>query len=246
MLMQCRNTRIKSGNGNIRNALVIAHWNMGSSYWINKTTELQLMLEDIKPDIALITEANIFRGDPEYALSIPNFSLILPNIMNKVGNCRIAALVLEGVNVQLLDQYMNDTVASIWMKISLKGKKTIHLGGIYREHCWIKQPDPDNNSGHILEQQARWNTFISQWEAASRRADTFVIGDTNLDYNKWDNPDANHDSMTEMVKTRIKTEGFVQTVRGDTRFWPNTTSSLVDQCWTNAPARIMKLYNSPR
>ena len=63
------------------------------------------------------------------------------------------------------------------MKISSKGEKNVIMGAIYREHCLIRQPDP-NNTGHI-----------SQWVAASARADTIVIGDINLDINKWENPD---------------------------------------------------------
>ena len=32
-------------------------------------------------------------------------------------------------------------------------------------------------------------------------------------------------------------------IRGDTRFWPNTPSSLVDQVWTNCPMKILYAKN---
>ena len=116
---------------------------------------------------------------------------------------------------------------------------------LYREHKWLKQPDGDT-SGDIRQQLDRWDSFISQWEAASGRADTFVIGDTNLDYNKWNDPDPDHTNMTDLVKNIIETLGFVQTVRGDTRFWPGADSFLVDQCWTDCPARIVRASNNTR
>ena len=73
------------------------------------------------------------------------------------------------------------------MKISSKGRKTIHLGEVYHEHQWIKQLEP-NMSGEISEQEDRWNQFVCQLEAESVRADTIVIGDTNFDFSTWDNP----------------------------------------------------------
>ena len=52
--------------------------------------------------------------------------------------------------------------------------------------------------------------------------------------------------MTDLVKNRIETLGFHQTVAGDTRFWPGTVSSLVVQCWTNCPARVVRSTNKTR
>ena len=87
---------------------------------------------------------------------------------------------------------------------------------------------------------------MRQWEAASSRTDTFVIGDTNLDYKKWNSPDTDHVTMTDLVKSRIETLGFHQTVEGDTRYWPHAENSLLDQCWTNCPARIVSATNRTR
>ena len=145
------------------------------------------MLQDCQPDIAIITEANIFSWVMDYELHVPNYTLILPNTTSRIGNCRIAALVKDGLNVQKLNNHMNDTVASIWLRVSAKGRRPFHLGSIYREHKWIKQPDGDM-SGDSRQQFMRWESFITQWEAASSRADTFVIGDTNLDLIKWNQP----------------------------------------------------------
>ena len=144
--------------------------------------------------------------------------------------------------VEVLDKYMNNNIASIWLKMSAKGRKTVHLGAVYREHKWIRQPEP-NNSGQIDNQNKRWKQFLDQWVAASARADTLVIGDTNIDYNKWASPDNEHTAMTDMMKSRIETLGFQQIVQGDTRFSPNAANYLIDQCWTHTPARILLAKN---
>ena len=85
--------------------------------------------------------------------------------------------------------------------------------------------------------------FIEQWESASRNSDTLVVGDTNLDFNKWRVPDSDHTYMVELGKDRMETQGFNQIIIGETRFWPGTPSSLLDQCWTNCGARIIKAAN---
>ena len=174
-----RNRIIKSMNGNGKNSLKITQWNMGSTFWIRKTQEIQIMIQEYDPDIAIITEANIFSQDRDYEVNIPNYKLILPNTMGRLGNCRVAVLVKEGTNVQKLDRFMNDSVASVWLRVTTKGRKPFHLGAVYREHRWIRQPDGDD-SETLRHQLIRWESFVCQWEAASSRADTFVIGDTNF------------------------------------------------------------------
>ena len=46
----------------IRNkiTLSILHWNMGSTFWANKTAEIKLLVNEKDPDIVMISEANIF------------------------------------------------------------------------------------------------------------------------------------------------------------------------------------------
>ena len=202
------------------------------------------MLGVKQPDIAIISEANILIQDQEHEVYIQGYKLILPKTMNTLGNCRIAVLVRVGIEVKLLDKFMNTSVASVWLKISCKGRKSLHLGACYREHKHIRQTEP-NNSGELASQINRWKLFVDQWVRASMGADTVVIGDLNIDMNKWLQPDPDHLAMTNILKNRIETEGFHQTIIGDTRFWKDTPSSLIDHCWHNCPGRIMKSENIP-
>ena len=235
-----RNKAIKTTNGNGSKVLKVTHWNMGSSHWVNQIPEINLLIANKDPDLAIFSEANIFSTNQDYELHVPGYSLILPKTMDLIGNCRVAILVKDGIDVQVLDKFMDTHIASIWLKISAKGNKIIHLSAIYRQHMWIKQPLP-NNTKHPAQQYARWKDFITQWIASSRGAETFVIGDTNLDHNKWAQPDGDHINMTNLVKTQIETLGFHQMVTGSTRFWPGTRPSLVDKCWTNCPERLLKI-----
>ena len=164
--------------------------------------------------------------------------------MNLIGNCRLAALIKEGIQVQVLEQFMEEHVFSIWMKSSSKGNRKIHLGAVYWEHQWIRQ-DGNNTTKTPAEQLHRWKSFIEQWIAASRGVESIVIGDVNLDFNKWHHPDQEHLAMVDLVKSRIETLGFHQLVEGDTRFWRDT-KSLLDHCWTEVPNRILQSRNEMR
>ena len=70
-----------------------------------------------------------------------------------------------------------------------------------------------------------------------------IAGDMNLDYLEWSDPVFNHIDMIDQVKEEVETLGFVQLVKGPTRFWPGTRPSLVDHFWTNCPDKIVYCKN---
>ena len=119
------NRRAKSYNGNRRKELSIVHWNLGSRLWKNKIHDIHDMILTKEPDIVILSEANILKNDNDYEIYIPNYSLILPKTMDKIGNCRIAILIREGINVETVDKLMDENIASIWLKISTKGEKKL-------------------------------------------------------------------------------------------------------------------------
>ena len=91
---------------------------------------------------------------------------------------------------------MDNVNSSVWLEISRKGKKSLLLGAIYREHSIIRQPG-NNQSSNPAQQNNRWKVFLNQWKKAGSQNDTFVIGDTNLDHLTWDNPSQLNRIMTE-------------------------------------------------
>ena len=92
-------------------------------------------------------------------------------------------------------------------------------------------------------QNSRWKKIIDKWVRASRTADTIVIGDLNLDMNKWTDPEYENKDMVDMVKDSIETLNFSQVIDGDTRFWPGVPSSQIDHCWNNCPTRVISTKN---
>ena len=132
---------------------------------------------------------------------------------------------------------MDTTVASIWVRIASQGRKSVTLGFMYREHQYIWQ-DLQGDSGSIQNQNVRLNTFVEQWKSAARGADLILLGDLNLDFSKWQQPEQAHVKMVDKIKAEIETLGFNQMVENPTRSWPGVPDSTIDHCWINTPWSI--------
>ena len=98
---------------------------------------------------------------------------------------------------------MNSEIASIWIKIGGKGQRSTLVCGIYREHTLIHE-NAAENSGHISQQKVRWKEFVRQWKHAATVKSCWIIGDTNLDALKWNQPDYEHEEMVELVKMTLR------------------------------------------
>ena len=87
---------------------------------------------------------------------------------------------------------------------------------------------------------------MTGWKKAAKNKNCIQIGDTNLDFIKWQDPDQAHEKMVNRTKEEIESAGFTQVIRGVTRTWKGQCDSLVDQCWVNNPNRIISHQNELR
>ena len=194
------------------------------------------------PDVMLISESNVFNSDQDFELITPGYTMLKSRTCEVVNHCRLVALVREGLQLEVMHNWMSTEISSIWFKISSRGCKTLYLGGIYREHSILQQ---DTVTDSEPQQISRWKFFIDQWTKANRLGDCVIMGDTNLDHLKWGIPDPINTIMTNLVKNGPESEGACQLIVGPTRFWPTQKDSLLDQIWTNCPHRIVTSSNVP-
>ena len=75
-------------------------------------------------------------------------------------------------------------MVGVWTALQ---KKKILLGNVYREWQYLGQSDSLSLSSN--SQVSRWNLFLEKWEAALKEDnETLVVGDLNLDFLKWTQP----------------------------------------------------------
>ena len=235
-----------NGNGKLRHTINIMHWNAGNKHWKRKIEEIEALTIEKMPDLLFITEANLMDSTPEAQRLIPGYNITLPLTMDNLKYARIVLLVKHGLEVKVLHKHMEEDLSTIWVKVGQAGRKPLTVGGIYREHHLLQPNAPrgtPNISGTPAMQQDRWRRVIKGWKAASKDTKCIVIGDLNLDYSKWMDPEPRHVRMTDMVKQEIEPCGFTQLMNNHTRAWPQQVDSTVDHCWVNTPERIIAHHN---
>ena len=151
--------KMYNGNSTIRQNITAVHWNMGSKFWPRKKDEIEAVILEYRPDIFLITEANMSMSLTETERNIPGYNLLLPRTIEDKKVARIVMLVREDIEVKVLTQYMDTQVASIWIKVITNGTRSVIFGGIYWEHCYIGLEQEDDSASD-RRQAEMWNKFI--------------------------------------------------------------------------------------
>ena len=233
------NKKMRSYNGNIKSSIRVMHWNLGSRHWDKKLEDIQHLVDQQKPDYVFISEANFFHDTPENKTNIDGYDMIVAKTLEKLKFSRIILLAKHEMQYTVESSRMEDTISSIWIKTGGKGRKSLLIGGIYRDHSHIRQSMAVNNSSDIEQQNLRWKRFVGQWKSASR-------SDTNVDTLKINDPDQEMEYMSNLLKDEIMTRNFHQTVQGPTRFWNGARPSQIDQIWVNDLSRVFNVSNVTR
>ena len=227
--------------------LKVLHWNLGARKWHNKLDDIQILLNDCKPDLCYISEANLWDGLEPHQMELENYKLVLPLTINSQKHARLVLLVKDTLTVTRLDQYMDDKSATIWVRVGNEGRNSIRVGGIYREHLILGE-DNQNMSSHEIQmrQEQRWKSIIKNWKAASKDRNCIVLGDINLDFLKWNCPDSSQEEMIHLTQQEIESVGFTQVIDKITRSQINQSDSLIDHVWINQPGRLLSHVNLVR
>ena len=182
-----------NGNIGVGKNLVIGHWNMGAKHWQRKKEELEAVLLEVDPDVFIISEANLLLNLESHEKDVPGFKMFFPLTVRNQAVARLVLLVKENLSVDIKEEYMDEEVATVWIKIGARGKKPVLLSGIYREHKFLYMPE---ETGSDRSQEKRWYKFVQSWVNAANAHDAVIIGDTNIDFLRWDTPEAG-------LKTRL-------------------------------------------
>ena len=178
---------------------MVAHWNLGSKAWKRKVTAIQDIVDRKKPDLLFISEANLHESTPCHETFITGYNIHKPKTASIFKVSRIIVLTRDNLEVSIENQLMNDKIASIWVKFSKPGARKILICGIYREHQYLNKEN--DLSSQPAAQLIRWKSFLQQVEDAGITASIHIIGDVNLDFLKWLDPDRKHMDMVQCSKT---------------------------------------------
>ena len=224
-------------------------WNKGSSLLQNKHHEIEALIGDHKPHVLGLCEANLHHAVDLSLVQHQDYQLHVPRSINNpvLGTARVVVYTHSSVIVKRRQDLENDTIPAVWLEVGLPRQKKILLATMYRE--WQLQNQPDQTSKSIPAQLERWSCFLAMWEKTLMEdKEVLVMGDMNLDFLKWSNPNLAANDTTVRLKplieelfTRIIPHGVTQLVKEGTRVWPGQSSSGLDHVYSNKPEKISEI-----
>ena len=187
----------------------VVHWNLGSRMWRNKKEEIELLLEEFKPDLCFVTEANLWKNTEAHEMEIFDHKLILPHTMETMDHARIVLIAKHELELTVLHQYMDGKTASIWVKTGRTKNNSLVLGGLYREHNQLGTGDrAASREVQQRELEIRWLNMVNNWKLAGQGTNCFVFVYLNLDYGKWLNPNTHQEEMVNIVQNQLAKTGY--------------------------------------
>ena len=77
-------------------------------------------------------------------------------------------------------------------------RNSLKIGGIYGEHQQLGVTNKDATSLELqLEQKSWWRRITKNWKEASVNSKCIDIGDMNMDFNRWNDPEQHLAYMVE-------------------------------------------------
>ena len=161
------------------------------------------MLKDESVDILFLTETDTCMLDTEQDYLIDGYKTIFPKRSMSGEKIRIICLISEEISgdFQIINENMDCDFPSIWIE-KIKKENNIEtnslaIGGFYR--VWSH-----NGENSEASQLARINKFASQIEyATSKFKDVLIMGDANLDSNKWYDDKFLHKKVAQVLNDSL-------------------------------------------
>ena len=217
-------------------------WSKGISHMHRKIQDIKILIEQHKPHIFGLAEANVLTSHNLADIQIPNYNL---HLTTSIGNpnisvARVAAYTHKSITVRRRPDLEDNELQLICLEAGLpRMKKSLYIVG-YRQ--W--QLSGDRASSSLAAQDERWTRLFDKWEAALEEGKEVVtVMDANLDALTWRNEprhstSTTHRSLIDNIHDRILPMGVEMMTpplptwaRGDHR-------SCLDHVYTTSPAKL--------
>ena len=217
------------------------HWNKGSSFLLNKRDDIENIIENYRPQVLGLSEANLRNQDNLADVQLQDYNLhTCPTIDNPDhGVSRFVVYTHKSLVVKPRPDLMDPKISAVSLEVGLPGRHKFLVCNAYREWGYPNQPDKSSHS--IPAQKDRWSLFLDKWEAAIvEDKETIVMGDINICHMKWMQQDLSTSDMAYKLRTlthelfdRIIPHGFCQLVQGGSHVRQGQAKSGLDHLYSN-------------
>ena len=173
-------------NGNRRDnghPISLCYWNKGSANLENRKESIAEIIQDHKPHVLGIGEAQYRRNSDISKVQQPEYQLHLGPCLDSMGVCRVAVYTHNSLVVQRRRDLEDPREPILCLQLGLPRQKKILVLCGYRQ--W-KIPGAGQDSGSIAAQVTRWDRMLIVWEnAIEEDKETIMMMDANLNSNSW-------------------------------------------------------------
>ena len=170
-----------------KGGISIIHWNKGSSLLANKMGDLSTIIDNYKPLVLGLSEANFRKHDDLEDVRLPDYKMhTSPTIDNPDhGVSRVVVYTHKSWIVKPRPDLMNPWLSTVWLEVGLPRRQKFLICNVYREWGYPNQVDMESRS--LRAQQERWTKFLDTWqEAINEDKEIIVVGDLNLCHAKME------------------------------------------------------------
>ena len=243
-------TRQKCGNRRRKkNGITIMHWNKGSSFLQNKKDDIETIMEDYRPHVLGLSEANLRKDDDLSEVEFPDYNIhICPTIDNPThGVSRVVVYTHKSLVAKSRPDLMNPMISAVWLEVRLPKHQKFLICNAYREWGYPNQPDKSSHS--LSAQKKRWSLFLDKWESAIiEDKEVIVLGDLNICHIKWMRTDISSSdhtsrlsSLTHELFDRIIAQGFCQLVQGFSHIRQGQEKAGLDHLYSNKKNKLSEV-----
>ena len=220
--------------GNKRQGMKLVHWNKGSSFLENKIDEIQALIQQHKPHVLGLSEANLFKNHDMSKVKVPDYELYHCPSLNdpSLHVSRVVVYTHSSLVVKVREDLMHEKISAVWLEVGLPHKRKILVCNAYREWGYMNQSDKSSHSR--TAQLERWKLFINMWEKALKEdKEVLVLGDMNINSFKWMDSDLPQKPLVELLFEKIIPLGVSQQVSVSTH-----RDSCLDHIYTNNAPKL--------
>jgi hypothetical protein len=210
----------------------MASWNIGGGLQ-TKLVEIEDFIKTEYIDILTIIEAEAIVQDD--IVLIQGFKTFLPLVKTSKAKIRIVTLVAEKLvpNIKLRSDLMSPGLPSVWLEVH-----GLLLCSLYRE--WspggVKTAEAQMEQVKLLNNQLR--------SATATKKGVVVLGDMNLDQDKWDEKGYSSYNLAEELRTCLSECGLEVHELGKTYF-SNHVCGKAEEMPSSAIDHVYSCTNRP-
>ena len=208
----------------------------------SKEEELIHLIQEQSCDVCSLSEVDIVDFDEKKPFSIEGFKTFFPLKRTGTNTKRLICLVKIGIEAKQRDDLMSEHLSNVWLEIKGINQKVL-ICAIYREFNDLTstgQMNPD-------QQVDKLEILHTQIEKASKEGLILIIGDMNIDLEKWEDLKYYQKKQAEKYQSLIGECGleimdFGMTYNGNKN--GEVINSALDHAITNKPRAINNYYKT--